>query len=424
MNIWFVSIFENTPLDDNQNTRYNSLVNEAVARKHQVTFWASTFQHNIKKQRFNSTQEVQINDLLSVRYVKSDNYSKNISLERLKSHFKLSKELINEFDKADEKPDLIVNAFPPVYVAFEISEWARKNNIPYVMDVIDPWPDVFKSHIKWLPNSITEILFIPLKRRVRKTVYNAKAVMGISNQYVSWAKGYSKKDKRSKCFYPAVQFDQMQEELNTAKDKFNGNEKNEEDSFEVIYAGSLGYSYDIRTILEAASILEKQYGNKIHFTIAGDGPKKKDVELYQSSHENLTYVGRVPKEELMYYYFKSDMGMTQHIKGATQSVTYKLFDLLACGLPILNSLESEMKSIILDNKVGFHNEPGDANKLVENIVYCFQNPEELNQMKADAIKLTKEFGDSKKVYSEALSFLESLKKDQDGVKKFKKQSLT
>jgi len=104
MNIWFVSIFENTPLDDNQNTRYNSLVNEAVDRGHKVTFWASTFKHNVKKQRYGNSQHVEINGLLSVRFIKSEEYKENISFKRLTSHRKFSKELIREFNAADSKP--------------------------------------------------------------------------------------------------------------------------------------------------------------------------------------------------------------------------------------------------------------------------------------------------------------------------------
>jgi|GEM_PF-1485677 len=423
MNIWFVSIFENTPLDDNQNTRYNSLVNESVARGYKVTFWASTFRHNIKQQRFDKTHTEVINESLKVIFVASKAYQKNISLSRLRSHFHLAKEMVRVFGYEELKPDLIVNAFPPVSVAKEVSDWANRNQIPYIMDVIDPWPDVFRTHIKMVPKFITDLVLNPLDKGVKMTVRNADAILGISNQYVEWAKSHTSEPKESRCYYPAVQFENMQQELKRAAEK-SAMDGEQNCPFEIIYAGSLGYSYDINAILKAAEMLENRCGGEIHFTIAGDGPQKEKVKTYQALHNNLTYVGRVPKEELMELYHKADMGMTQHSKGATQSVTYKLFDLLACGLPILNSLESEMKDIIVKNKVGLHNNPGDAAKLAENILYCYNNREELHDMKKRAITLTKELGDSEKVYSEALDFFETFQTGKDGVRQIEKETTT
>jgi len=404
MNIWFVSIFENTPIDDNKNTRYNSLVSEARKRGHEVTFWASTFRHNVKKQRYNSSTKLELEDGVVLRFVKTRPYQKNISVKRIFSHRHFGKQIVEEFEQAETKPDLIMMAFPPVSSAKRISEWAAKNNIPSVVDIIDPWPDVFKTHFSGIPKGLTDLLIKPLQKDVAKTMSRVTAVTGISNQYIEWAKNYGSENIRTNCFYPAVQFDEMQIELEKASENIS----KEPERFHIIYAGSLGHSYDILTILRAAELLEKKNTN-IHFTIAGDGPQKNKVEEYQKNHTNLEYIGRVPKDELMEYYYRSDMGMTQHIKGATQSVTYKLFDLLACGLPILNSLDSEMKDIIVDNEVGMHNEPGDAEQLAKNIVFCYKDREKFQRMKENAISLTKKLGDSKKVYSEALDFLESLR---------------
>jgi glycosyltransferase involved in cell wall biosynthesis len=131
--------------------------------------------------------------------------------------------------------------------------------------------------------------------------------------------------------------------------------------------------------LKAAEILEEQLMVKYGLSSPVTGLKKRKWKLIKKIHQNLEYVGRVPKKTLMEYYYLADLGMTQHIKGATQSVTYKLFDLLACGLPVLNSLESEMKDIILENRVGLHNKPGDSEKLADNIQFLYENHSELRR---------------------------------------------
>lgn len=399
MKIWVISIFENTPVDDNQNTRFNSLVNEALSRGHNVTYWASTFRHNEKKQRYKETTVLHPVERLELQFIVSKKYNKNISLSRLLSHRSYANNLIRAFKKK-KKPDIILFAFPPISVANKISKWALKNSIPCIVDIIDPWPDAFLKHLKYFP----EVLLTPLRNSVTKIMKNVSAVTAISNQYIVWAKRYNSRLEVTRCFYPAVQFDEMQKELEEASKKVS----KMVNEFTVIYAGSLGYSYDIKTILGAAEKLESTLGSDIKFIIAGDGPQKDIIMEYERNHGNLTYVGRVPKKKLMEYYYTADVGLTQHVEGATQSVTYKLFDLLACGLPILNSLESEMREVVIQNKVGLHNPPGDVLKLYTNLLKLFDDRALLEEMKFNAIELTKKKGDSKKVYSEYIDFIESV----------------
>lgn len=402
MKIWLVSIFENTPLDDNLNTRYNSIASEASNRNHKVTFWSSTFRHNVKKQRTLSSNEIIISESLKVKFVEAKSYSKNISFSRMLSHFNLGKKMIKAFNNQQELPDVIVIAFPPISTAYEVVQWAKKKSIPVIIDIIDPWPDVFIQHMTGIKRSIVHLGVTPLQRKTALAFRNSSAIMAISKQYIDWAGNYIKEQKKSAYFYPAVQFDEIKKQLEVAKTK----RTKQNNILTVIYAGSLGFSYDLPTILKAAEILEKKQP-QIQFIIAGDGPQKKIVEDYQSTHSNLKYLGRLSKEKLMEEYYVSDIGLTQHIRGATQSVTYKLFDLLACGLPIMNSLESEMKSIIVDNKVGFHNNPGDFEQLAKNILLCYEDSALLSAMKTNALQLTAKQGDSKMVYQNALHFIEN-----------------
>lgn len=402
MNIWLVSIFENTPIDDNLNTRYNSIAREANLNNHQVTYWASTFRHNIKKQRFDSYKEIKISEHLQLKFVKAKSYKKNISVARLYSHYKLAKEMVGLFDN-QPKPDVIVVAFPPISLALEVINWAKKNNVPVVIDIIDPWPNAFLEQIKGIKKLAVHIGILPLKFKAKIVFRQASGIMSISKQYLDFAKSYRKSTVPSQVFYPAVQFEVIKDQLRESGKNIVKNP----DQFIIVYAGSLGYSYDIPTILKAAEILEKNKCN-IQFIIAGEGPQKMLVQSYEKEHSNLQYLGRLSKEKLMEVYYMADIGLTQHVKGATQSVTYKLFDLLACGLPILNSLESEMKSIILNNQVGFHNAPGDVTQLVNNILLCSEDKEMLNEMSNRAIILTKEFGDASVVYKKAIKFIKNL----------------
>ena len=405
MNIWLVSLFENTPLDDNQNTRYNSIVKEAVSRKHEVTFWAVTFRHNTKQQRFPSTIQIDPEENLKVIYVKSPSYNHNISIRRLYSHHLAANSIIKAFNTVKHRPDVILIAFPPISTAFQISNWATRNKIPYIIDIIDPWPDIFEAPLKKFPPSFTARLLRPMRKRVEQSFSSAAALTAISKQYLEWSNKYLIDELVQQCFYPAIQLEEMRSGIANAQKR---SANSEQIPFTVVYAGSLGHSYDLPTIIEAAALIEGDHGDHVKFVIAGDGPQKHLVKAYEADHRNLKYLGRVSKDELMYVYSQSQLGLTQHIKGATQSVTYKLFDLLGAGLPILNSLESEMKEIILSNEVGLHNSPGDTEKLAKNIVHFYENPDDLERMKKNALELTARLGDSKNVYSDFVDLIEKI----------------
>lgn len=397
MKIWLVSKFEQTPVDNVFSTRFLSIAEEALQRGHEVTFIASTFKHNTKNQRFQVTTEIEHKPRYNLLFVQSKSYRKNISPRRLWAHYTYSKELVRVLGMR-EQPDVILMAFPPVSVAYELGRWAKSRNIPTVIDIIDPWPETFLSAVPSIAKPLAGILLEPMRWRLRDVMHNISVLTAISQQYIDWASKYNNNISQKQVFYPAVEMDQIHEAIQPWRDANHL-------GLNVIYAGSLASSYDIPCILEAASLLEQSHPN-IRFTIAGAGPQVPLIEAYQQTHSNMEYVGRLPKDDLMKRYAAADLGLTQHIKGASQSVTYKLFDLLAAGLPILNSLESEMKDIILTNQVGLHNTPGDSRALADNIIWFYENRSELERYRSNGYRLTRELGDATVVYRRFVNLLE------------------
>jgi glycosyltransferase involved in cell wall biosynthesis len=403
MKIWLISIFEQTPVDNVFSTRFISIANESVNRGHEVSFFGSTFKHNTKIQRFEETTEIEENENYRLIFVKSDSYSENISLKRLMVYNKFSNELLKVLKNREEMPDIILMAFPPISMSYKVSKWAKEKNIPLIIDIIDPWPDLFKTAVPKSLRPIFDLSIKGMRTKVANSFKNATHVTAISKQYLEWAEKLAEKRLETTCFYPASDLEFILNQINRTPEK----SKEGFNELVVIYAGSLASSYDIPCILGAADILEEKYGDKIKFKIAGAGPQEKLINSYITKHSNLEFLGRLVKDDLMKQYSLSHLGMTQHIKGAPQSVTYKLFDLLSSGLPILNSLESEMKNIIVDEKVGLHNDPGNAKQLVENIEVFYKNPNLIQEFRENGFRLTKEKGDTKTVYKNFVDLLEA-----------------
>jgi len=397
MNIWIVSIFDTTRFDNTRPMRSEGIANSLLERGHKVTYISSNFRHSTKKYRTLVSNTIQNEENLKTIYLKTLSYSRNISFKRFYSHFAYALELRKFLKQKNDKPDVIVSALPPIFLNFILARWCKENSVKYYVDIIDPWPDVFLKFVPKKINYLAKYIFSPYKLFLRNILKNSSGYLAISNEYISWANSI-RPNSNSYCCYPAIDTQAYHEMIEAYKIKKSKSVLN------VVYAGSLGASYDIPTILKAAEILHSKFPEKIKFHIAGAGQYQSQIEQYIQNHTNLKFYGRLNYSDLLKLYAECHVGLSQYREGATQSVTYKLFDYLGAGLPIINSLQSEMKSIIEVEKVGKNNLPGDYNGLANHIIE-FLEVDTLLEMQKNATEVANKFGNIKTVYT---SFIDNL----------------
>jgi len=397
MNIWTISLFDPTPFDKVGDYRFIHIAKMALKKGHRVIHFTSTFRHTSKKQRFSESTALQEGPGYTVEYVRSKSYKKNISLERIAAHTDFADRLIESFE-GRQKPDVIFVSMPPLSSADRVVTWGKANSIPVITDIIDPWPDSYIKDVPSFLKPVARFVIQPSYSKLRRILENSSAVTSISNGYLEWARKNCKTILRTACFYPALDLELIQKSIQ----KYREVDQRNNEALRVIYVGSLGSSYDLTAILKAAEVMQKKHPDRTEFVVAGSGPQKELVEEYVDKLENLRYLGWISDEELMRQYAISDVGLIQHKNNLTQTVTYKLFSYLSAGLPILNSLQSEMADIIRDNEVGFNNNNGDVAGLVRNIERFLEDRELLTRYKENALALTREKGDSSAIYGEML----------------------
>jgi glycosyltransferase involved in cell wall biosynthesis len=403
MNIWLVSLFDPTPMDQSSVGRFIGIAQAAVARGHQVTHFTSTFRHTKKQHRFPESRTLRISEHYSVRYLHSRDYRSNMEPKRFIAHLDFARRLVADF--ADHPaPDLIFLSMPPISVGHQVSQWASQRGVPFIVDIIDPWPDSFIKDLPTWLNWAGKIAITPFASKLTYTLKRAAAVTGISREYVKWALAHLPAGAAplNRYYYPAVDLAKIQAELAELPDE------RQDEKLRVIYAGSLASSYDLPCILRAADLLEERFPGQTEFVIAGTGPQQELVEKYADRLPNVSYLGWLHKPELLQQYQRSDLGLIQHMNSLTQTVTYKLFSYLSAGLPVLNSLQSEMVDIIADNDVGLNNQEGDYEQLAQNIEHYLHHPNELQRAKERALRLTAEQGDAPVVYDRLVQLLEDI----------------
>jgi glycosyltransferase involved in cell wall biosynthesis len=123
---------------------------------------------------------------------------------------------------------------------------------------------------------------------------------------------------------------------------------------------------------------------------------------------NLQFLGWLGAGDLARLFARCHVAIACYARRATQSVTYKLFDYLAAGLPILCSLPGEMAEIIQREQLGFQYEAEDQAAFVEIVRQVCRHSHEISAMSHRARRFAEANGDQRQVYNRMAHFLESI----------------
>ena len=131
--------------------------------------------------------------------------------------------------------------------------------------------------------------------------------------------------------------------------------------FYITVTGNIGISQDFDTLIEAANILQKKENNSIHIIIVGAGSLSSDISRKVSSLrlKNITMTGFLDKIYMPFIYKNSDAlyaGLLDR-KTFQQVIPYRINSYMSAGKPIIASINGETKSLILEAKCGFYNQP-------------------------------------------------------------------
>ena len=139
--------------------------------------------------------------------------------------------------------------------------------------------------------------------------------------------------------------------------------------YNVLFYGSYIPLQGIEYILDAAQIL--QGDTDIHFTLIGSGQteqamRKKAADLHLS---NVTFLPFQPIEELPSYIQSADicLGIFGKSDKADRVIPHKVYDGVACGIPVITAANKAIGEQFTDGKEVFLCTPGDGASLAEKV---------------------------------------------------------
>lgn len=277
--------------------------------------------------------------------------------------------------------------------------YAKKKKIPCYLYVQDLWPE------------------------------NVEIVTGIKNKHIIGNIGkmvdyiYSKCTKiftTSRSFVKAINkrgvplekieyWPQYAEDFYIPLDKKSIMEIPDDNAFNIIFAGNIGYAQGLDILPKVAEILcKKDLKKKIRFNIVGDGRYKKEFVEYIDKVGVTDMFNFIPKQaatRIPEFMAASSVAYLCLTNSSLFSMTIpaKLQSYMACGMPIIASADGETNNIINDSKAGMCGPAGDHVSLAEIIIDMSQkSKEDLEQLGKNA----KEYSDKNFNKTELLDIME------------------
>ena len=365
----------------------------------EVDFITSNFQHWEKKQR--DTNIDTSNFRCKVTFMQQPSYTKNIEVKRIISYRILANNIKKHLGK--NKYDLIYCSIPDNHTSAICVKYAKKHNIPAVIDIEDLWPEAMKMKLD-IP-IITDIPYSYFSHDAKITYKNCDAVVGSSDTYRDEPEKYGISVPRKITVYVGTDlsvFDESVERYSREVDK-------PENEFWVTYAGTLGSSYDIGTLVESADIIKKKTDN-IKIKILGDGPLREAFEnKARTLSGNVDFLGYQPYQKMAAFLSKSDITVNSIVHGAAQSIVSKIGDYLAAGAAMINTCEDpEFWQKVETDGFGLNVRPGDAEALAKCILYLFENKDVLTEMAEKARKIGEQQFDRNTSYLKIVDLISDL----------------
>ena len=347
MVVWIQNPFDNLPTEGYRKQRY-WLMCEAFARAgHQVVFWTSSFSHAKKTMRFEKFEGFERFEKFEVRCIPTLPYPKNVCFARIQSHRAYAREWLRialdnrtiEHSEQSNIPSLIITSTPTLSAAAAALELGRKFGAKVVVDVMDAWPETFErlapKGLRWLAKPF----LLGMRRTARRVYREADLVTGVCERYRELT-------KRSD-YYLAYHGIDLGLQSPVSSPRTPGETR----KVRLVYAGNLGKTYDLETVMKAV-----EANGDFELDVAGFGN-------FHSDCSRVRFHGLLSEPDLQALLAQCDIGIVPMRADSWVGVPYKFCDYSKAGLAIVSSLGGESSALLGKYRCGVTYRAGDPSSL-------------------------------------------------------------
>ena len=410
MLIWLIQTGERLPLESGvRKMRTAILADKLLERGYRVLWWASAFEHQQKIMISKKDRTFDISERYTIRVLRGCKYRKNISLARYIDHQIVALKFRIQ-SKKFPKPDIIVASMPDHLLAYEAARYARKSDIPFLVDIRDLWPDIFLDRFQNMGlHGLGRIVLARDFMLLASLLKSADALAAMSEGILQW--GLDKigrpKGPFDKVFYLGYKVYSDNAISTNDNAEIPAWLKKIENKKLFIFIGTFGISYELGLILEAARRFDTLDKTDICFVLAGTGEYFDMIRKKASGLKNVILPGWIGENEIKALLKKAYVGLVP-CRSVENAMPNKLFEYLSVGLPLISSLEGEMTELVDRYQFGLNYLPGDLEGLyqcMERLVFDSFLHDEMSQ---NASKFFNKYGDADMIYDEYSSHIEKI----------------
>jgi glycosyltransferase involved in cell wall biosynthesis len=405
MNVWLLHIGEELPVDGPARAfRYGYLADALDAAGHRVLRWAPTFRHTTRQHRYAADCRVAITPNYAIQFVHAPGYPRNTSLRRLRTYRVLARRF-RELAGREPRPDVMIAAIPSLEWACAAVEVGRRLGVPALVDVRDLWPDVFPSALPAWAQPAGRLLMAPYRRLARRACRAATGLIAVSDAYLQWGLRHAGRRRGPHdgvvplgyepppC--PARAVEQAHAEL-----RRRGVDPARPACF---FAGGLNRHHDVETIIDAARILRQsnpETHGAVQVVICGTGAKAAALAARARDLPGVHLLGWADAAMLQAAASMSQIGLCAYGPGALMSLGNKPYEYMARRLAIASSLPGELAELLARHDCGVTYQAGDAAALARCLQQLLNNPQRLQQMRANAHRAWSQQFQASAIYSQ------------------------
>jgi glycosyltransferase involved in cell wall biosynthesis len=402
MNVWLIQIGESLPLTvGRKKLRTALLADTLVSRGHSVLWWASAFDHFDKNWVFTADKLIEIGDKIKIFALKGKGYKRNVSLTRFIDHRTIAKKFK---EKACDfsLPDIMIVSMPSHDLAYEAVRFANKNKIPVIVDIRDPWPDIFLDFVPESYKFLAKKLLHRDFNMIKDVMTGADGLVGVTNTFLEWGLKYAERSfgEKDRVFYLGAE--KMCEEAREAENL--ATKYNLKGRFVVTFIGTFARYHDPSILIDCAKKMEDK---NITFMLAGDGELYGEIYKMADQCVNVNLMGWLNRKEINALLKVSDVGICP----TGQNIDLfpnKAFSYFSAGLPIVSAFQGDIKAVCEKYKVGLYYEPKDIDMLVKNIELLYDERSLYNQMTENVRELFVKTFDAGKIYEKYADYIEGV----------------
>lgn len=332
-----------------------------AARDHDVTWWASTFDHARKMHRRPAAETVAAGPRLRLELLHAPGYRRNVSLARIRHQRVIARHFTARVE-ALPAPDLLYCCVPTLEVTEAALRYAKPRGIPVVVDVRDLWPDIFVAAIPGPLRAPVRLLLHSEFRRARRIFQSAAAILAVSDGYLEWGLRYAGRARQSgDAVFPHA-YPRPTPDAGAVARARGELEALGVDRRRVIcaFVGSFGRTYDLGTVIEAARLLWREDRADVQFVLAGDGERRAAWHKQAAGLSNVVFTGWLSAQAITALLGMARFGLAAYAADAPQGLPNKLGEYLSAGIPVLSSLRGETARLLHEAGCGASYPAGDA----------------------------------------------------------------